>query len=74
MGNTTFVEYQQLSEKSKHNAYLNYITLVRSIQFTHFEMQEAPKHVYLKNGTYADKTEGGVWMLERMRQGLPMNI
>jgi len=62
-----FCWYHELSERSKENAYLNYCALIEFIHFQEFEMEEANNHIYLKNGTYADKTYGGAALLEERR-------
>lgn len=64
-GTVWFFRYHELKEGAKHNAYLNYCALVRPIQFSHFEAQEAGKHIYLKDGTYADQTHTGAEILAR---------
>ena len=63
MSKQLFFRYAELSESAKNVAYVTYVALVQSICFTHFETQEAHKHVYFKCGGYGDATVGGLELL-----------
>ncbi len=63
MAKKLFFRYGELSEPAKNVAYVTYVALVRSICFSHFEAQEADKHVYFKCGAYGDATVGGAELM-----------